>query len=193
MIEIKEMANSEIYHESLMQVGQVVYSQYYSKVYKLCYWKLRSVDEAEDIASEVFHRVIAKKKMLNFKGESSFWSWLRVITANCCSAYLMKKQRERSFISYYPELSPIHEKSYVTTSATPEEEAIVDQMHRYYIKAVETLEDKYKKPILLVYREGLSYKQASKVLNIKTGTLGVRLLRARSALESKIQEMIQYN
>src|SRR5262245_46639781 len=57
-----------------------IYKKYHRRVYSQCLRMTRSVQEAEDLAQEVFIQVF--RKLYTFRGESSFSTWLHRLTVN---------------------------------------------------------------------------------------------------------------
>lgn len=58
-----------------------LHKRYYTRVYRLALFRTRSVQDAEDIASETFVRAVAHLGSFRFSGESLF-PWLSRIAAN---------------------------------------------------------------------------------------------------------------
>src|SRR4029077_11025903 len=62
------------------------------KVFGLIYQVVRSANEVEDIAQEVFTKLFFS--LPQFRLEASFEAWLYRITVNQCCDYLRKRKRE---------------------------------------------------------------------------------------------------
>jgi RNA polymerase sigma factor (sigma-70 family) len=54
------------------------------------------------------------------------------------------------------------------------------------LREIERLPDKYRRPVVLCHLEGLTHEEAARQLRWPMGTLGVRLMRARDRLRSRL-------
>ena len=54
---------------------------------------------------------------------------------------------------------------------------------------LDSLDVKYREPVILYYLEELSYKEMSDILRIPVATVGVRLQRARKQLTARYQDL----
>lgn len=63
------------------QAFALLHRRYFARVYRLALYRCRSVQDAEDIASETFLRAIAHLPAFRFQGESLF-PWLSRIASN---------------------------------------------------------------------------------------------------------------
>ena len=59
-----------------------IYQHFYPRVYAYVAYRVGRADDAEDIVSEVFMRVIAKLNQFEYRGEGSFSAWLFRIASN---------------------------------------------------------------------------------------------------------------
>lgn len=65
----------------------------------------------------------------------------------------------------------------------------LDEAKKQLHDALDTLDEPYRKPLELVDIEGLSYEEASEILEIPVNTVRSRLSRARAALKLKIERL----
>ena len=80
-----------------------------------------------------------------------------------------------------------------TTSAINiEEDLLQTEKERDLLEEVMGLKEKYREVILLYYYQEMAIKDIAEVLNIKEGSVGVRLQRAREQLGGKLQEVSEY-
>ena len=56
-------------------------------------------------------------------------------------------------------------------------------------KGLDELSDNYKEILILFYLEELSYKEIADILRIPTGTVGIRLKRAKEALKKAYKKL----
>ncbi|WP_282091761.1 sigma-70 family RNA polymerase sigma factor [Epibacterium ulvae] len=131
----------------------------------------RDKDEADDLLQATLERALAKKHMLRKPG--SLRSWLFRIMYN---AHINTRQKAsaREVPMDFLEDSPL----VVSVIANQEQQMEVNDI----LAALYQLPIEQRAAISLTAIEGLSYREASKVLKIPQGTLMSRLFRGRQAL-----------
>ena len=149
--------------------------RYYRAVYGLAFKYCRIKEDAEDITQEVF--IILARKLNSFRHRSSFKTWLFRITINAATDFLRKRNRSRSY-----EKPITNEES--TGNPVPSPEEVLE--YRFIYEEIDKLPDKQKTALILVLSEGLSHKEASKVLNCSETTISWRIHRARKSLDKLI-------
>ena len=149
--------------------------RYYRAVYGLAFKYCRIKEDAEDITQEVF--IILARKLNSFRHRSSFKTWLFRITINASTDFLRKRSRNRSFET------PITNWESTGNPVPSPEEAMES---RLIYKEIDKLPEKQKAALILVLSEGLSHKEASKVLNCSETTISWRIHRARKSLDKFI-------
>jgi RNA polymerase sigma-70 factor (ECF subfamily) len=157
-------------------------SIYEEMIYRFCYRKLQVKEAAEDAAKEAF--VKAFEKIRTLKDDAKFKPWLFTIARNLCIDEL---KRGNTFVDLPEDDTPY---AIPNGKANPEraleekqkmraEEMVMDQVGK--------LSEKYKDVLFLVHYEGVSYEEASHVLNVPIGTVRSRLARGLDALRSRLQ------
>lgn len=130
---------------------------------------------AEDFAQDAFVEIIIHKERYNFKGR--FKTYLYTIGRNKAVDYIRKNSR-LLFVDDFKE--QIDEESELESKIIKKEEK------QELYKAIKELKKDYKEAIILVDFEGLSYKEAAKVLKKSVPQLKVLLHRARKSLADKL-------
>ncbi|SCG82579.1 RNA polymerase sigma-H factor Sigma-30 [Proteiniborus sp. DW1] len=152
------------------------------KVLKLAYYYVRDRYQAEDIAQEVFCKVY--EGLDNFRGESSYYTWIYRITVNKCRDYLTSSSFKRLFFwDNIKKLDSIKRQNYTTRLFEEIEGGEI-------FKKVMDLPTKYRIVIVLYYLEGLNTKEIAQVLNLKESTVRTRLCRARDKLKEILAEEV---
>lgn len=64
---------------------------YEKKIYNLCYYMLKNMEDAKDASQEVSLKIY--KSIQKFKGESKFSTWVYRITYNTCMDYIKKEKK----------------------------------------------------------------------------------------------------
>ena len=147
---------------------------------KLIYYigsTLCAYGEAEDIASEVFLRLLIKKP--RFDREEQLCAWLYKTARNCLLDQLRKKSRE------LPE------------EALPESggdaevlDAILEDERRAALhRALGKLSGIHREVLTLIYFGGLSYGQTATVLKKSEAQIKSLAFRARNSLKDELERM----
>jgi len=136
--------------------------------------------EAENLAQETFIKAYLKYGSL--KEEKKFKSWLFSIARNAVIDFFRKnKNREIAFSREMVE-------NYLETSlADFHSQVETDEISKELEKCIDKLSSQDKTLIKLLYFEGFSYKEISKILKINQNTLKSRLHRARTVLLETIR------
>lgn len=148
---------------------------YYSMVYSVAYRWCGVRPDAEDIAQEVFVKLAVKLKQ--FRRKSAFKTWLYRITVNTAKDFsrsaVVRQTRETAFAA---EIG-------VQNAAAAPEIRDAAELHR----ALARLPEKQKAAVVLVFGEGLSHKEAGRVLQCPEATVSWRLFQARKRLKKMLQ------
>jgi RNA polymerase sigma-70 factor (ECF subfamily) len=134
--------------------------------------------EAEDIAEDVFLKLIMKKPKYN--GKASFKTWLYTIAGNLARDYWRKNSRHGKVplesLSEFSDDEIELERMYLK-----DEQKI--QLHR----SIKKLSSEYQQILWLVYFEGMSNKEASKIVGKSVHTTGNLVYKARKALKIQLE------
>jgi RNA polymerase sigma-70 factor (ECF subfamily) len=137
--------------------------------------------DTEDVTQEAFLK--AYRKLGNFDGRSSFYTWLFRIAANTAMDW-RKKERHRRHAPL-PE-GEEGEDRVPSSEAGPETAATRRELAARIDAAIEALPEKYHEILVLREIEGLSYEEISAQLGMSKGTVESRLFRARERLREKL-------
>ena len=134
--------------------------------------------EAEDIAEDVFLKLMIKKP--NYNGKASFKTWLYTIAGNLSKDYLRKNTRNgKVALDSIAELSD--DEVELEQMYLKEEQNI--QLHR----SMKKLPPEYQRILWLVYFENMSNKEASKIVGKSVHTTGNLVYKARKALKIQLE------
>lgn len=147
---------------------------HYNMIYRVAYRFLGVQADAEDIAQEVCAAL--PTKLMSFKGESSFSTWLYRVVVNACRDMHKKTSSHRGLDKTYMEL----EKSLTAES----QEAARKSAWLY--RTLATLDPTLKETALLVISEELSHAEAAEVLGCAESTISWRMHEVRKSLKQKL-------
>lgn len=162
--------NSECYRE--------IVSRYQTKVFSVAFKVARNQKDAEDIAQDVFLKVY--HSLHQFKGDSSFSTWIYRVTMN--KALDWKRKQERSVSR---EIGTADEQL-TDRMETPEQQLLKQFDHDLVKQSIKLLPEKYQIVLELYYFEECSYKDISERLDIAVKTVETRLYRAKGLVREHL-------
>lgn len=156
-------------------------SRYQNYVFTLTLRMIKSREDAEEVAQDVF--IKAYKYLPNFRGESKFSTWLYTIVNNTCITHLRKKKPD----NYSLDDEYVFEKADTIDPGARAD--VVEQKSRQAMvnKAISLLSTDDAQIITLFYRAEQSLEETAKVLGIEINAAKVRLHRARTRLKQKME------
>jgi RNA polymerase sigma-70 factor (ECF subfamily) len=154
---------------------------YQNDVYRLAFSILDNPDEAEDGTQETF--LVALRALDSFRGDAAFKTWLFSITINVCRSRLRHGKKRLRVQQILQSLFHLHSKD-----EHPENIAMQNEADAELWRAVSTLDDKHRIPLVLRYYHDLPVADIASVLNIPPGTVHSRLNHAREKLRTLLKE-----
>lgn len=160
-------------------------SQYERTVFNIAYRLTGNREDASDVAQEAFIR--AYSSLTEFRGDSSFQTWLIRITRNACLDELRKRKRQRMTSLDEPiaveDGEMDRQLAIADTADNPEEALERVEVQRAVQESINQLDEEYRIVVVMRDIQGYSYNEIADSLGINLGTVKSRLNRARSALK----------
>ncbi len=161
---------------------------YEKKVYNLAYRMLGNMEDARDITQDAFIKVYSS--LSNFRGDSSFSTWLFKIVSNMCLDELRRRGR-RSFVSLD---EPLQQEDGEMPRQMPDlkmdlEKEVEDRYIQAMVhRAILSLTADHRMVIALRDLQGFSYEEIAEMMDCSLGTVKSRINRARLALRRQMEE-----
>lgn len=130
---------------------------------------------AEEVAQDTFLR--AFRALEGFRGDAQVRSWLYRIATNLAKNAVTRRRE-------FPTDEHLDQPVYISPSARLESHAMAADLRR----AIEQLPDKLREPLVLREYQELSYEQIAEQMGLPLNTVRTRILRARRALRSEMEE-----
>ncbi|MHB9146415.1 MAG: sigma-70 family RNA polymerase sigma factor [Symbiobacteriia bacterium] len=163
---------------------------YERKVYNLAYRLTGSPDDAADVAQEALLKVYTS--LPEFRGDSSFSTWLYRVVSNTCLDELRRRKRQRA-VSLDQPLTLVDgedlSRQWADDSDGPEEILTRKEQRALVQQAITLLDEEHRVIIVMRDIQGLSYQEVADSLGLSLGTVKSRLNRARAALQKKFSEL----
>lgn len=171
------------------QIFSRLIDNYKNMVYNLAYRMSNNPHEAEDISQEAFLR--AYQSLARFNPSYKFSTWLYQITLN-----IIRDKFKRKEIDYVSLDTPVEtddsEFYHQPADSTNNPEQIVTRQEdvQEIQQAIYSLPLKYREVIVLRHLQDLSYIEISNILKLPSGTVKIRLYRAREQLRKILSDSI---
>jgi RNA polymerase sigma-70 factor, ECF subfamily len=161
--------------------------KYQGKVLGVARRYARHPQRAEDLAQETLVR--AYQGLQQFRGESSFYTWLYRITVTAAGSEIASRQRDRGEFSLEGPLgNGMEENSGCLPDAnTPELTAVADEIRKTVHTALASLPAEQRRAIDLREIEGLSYEEIALATDTPLGTVRSRIFRARETIDEHLR------
>lgn len=170
---------------------ELLISSYDKRAYNIAYRIMGNEEDAKDMAQEAMLRVFRALK--DFKGQSSFSTWLYRIVTNVCLDELRRRKNDKyvSLDSTIQTDSGELHAELCSDKETPE--SVYEQVEQREIikRAIRELNEEYRSVIVLRDVQGFSYEEISKMLDCSLGTVKSRINRARTMLRERLKSSME--
>ena len=164
--------------------------RYRNQITNYIYRMIGDYDGAVDLAQETFVRIF--RALARYQTDYAFSTYIYRIATNLAISELRKRKRRRlvSLTGFFQA----REEEAVARELDPEDArplqdaALVEAERRAALeRAISTLPEKYRAPLILRDVEGRSYDEIAGILETNVGTVKSRISRARSFLRDKLK------
>lgn len=163
------------------QAIEALVNDHQARVFRLCVSILDDADDAQDAVQESF--IAALKALPGYRGDASFHTWLFSIAINTCRAQLRQRKRRSNLQDNL--MDPAVRES--EGKLSPERRVMEAQHTEAIWRAINTLDEKHRLPIVLRYYHNLSTQEIADTLGINVGTVHSRLSNARTRLTGELK------
>lgn len=166
--------------------------RYERRIYSLALHYCRSTHDAEDLSQEAWLK--AYRSIQSFRGESSFYTWMRQITINTFLNYkrrasALDKEMITKDAGAVEELSDFETGRRVSVEESLNNKILVEKV----MQALGELTSQQRLIFLLKHREGMTYDEIAKSLGCSAGTVKKSLFRAVLKLRERLGVNIEAN
>ncbi len=174
------LSKEEFHSKQREDILRELIDLYAESIKMLAFTYVQNWSTAEDITQDVF--IKCYEKMEDFRGDSTYKTWLYKITRNKCIDYL-KSKWYRSFIP----TDFMREKIEKTEELSMEEQVINKFEDIELSKKVLALPTKYREIIIMFYFEELKMKEIQTLTNLNVDTIKTRLRRGKQMLQKNVE------
>ncbi|MFK7741873.1 MAG: RNA polymerase sigma factor [Planctomycetota bacterium] len=142
---------------------------------------------AQDVTQEVFEKVLLKNDL--YRPGTNFRAWMFEVARNQALTMLRSRSRLPRPISTLQKPQDEGGDFLDNVPARAERNELVEQeFMTAFQQAVDELPEHYRVVFELCVRKGRPYQQAGEELGLPTGTVAIRIMRARKRLFSTLQK-----
>ena len=157
-------------------------SRYQGYVFTLVLRMIKSREDAEEVAQDVF--VKAYRSLADFRGESKFSTWLYTIANTTSITFLRKKKLDVHSLDNEKVFEVADSKDSGLRANLVEQKSRVNMVN----EAIAMLSPDDAEIITLFYKAEQNLEEISRILRLETNTAKVRLHRARTRLKEKMEK-----
>lgn len=158
--------------------------EHQAAVFRLALSILDDSAEADEATQDAF--ITALRMLKSYQGDSTFTTWLYRIAINICLTRLRKRRSKERIFHALQSIFRLGD----ANATHPEEIAIQRETNSAVWKAVSTLNEKHRLPIILYYYDNLPVSEIAIVLNLRVGTVLSRLYTGRERLRVILRDTI---
>ena len=172
--------------------------RYQQKVFRVAYQMCYADEEAaKDRVQEAFLRVFRNIKQ--FKGNSSFYTWLyRIVVNTCIDAQRRRKRRRQTFLPWRLGKTA-NEESNTSLEDYPDSKENSDPLTRLtgqqleidVKKALKSLSEKQRVAFQLKVFQEMSISEIAEIMNLAEGTVKTHLFRATQFIQNQLRQWVE--
>lgn len=164
-----------ILNEGRKDLLEIIYDRYVGKVY----YKAAALVSDKELGKDLTHDIMVKVllNLSKFSGKSSFGLWVNSVAYNFCMDYLRKQKRQKT--------NNVEGDYFATVESDNSEleykvlkEMRLNQLDELFTK----LQPEEKMVMIMRYKDGMSIRNIAQALDMKEGTIKMRLKRSRDRL-----------
>src|SRR4030095_13637455 len=163
-------------------------SRYRNQITSYIYRMINDYDGAVDLAQETFVRVYRAAD--RYQQSHAFSTYIYRIATNLAISELRKRKRRRliSLTGFFQSNDGTEPREFNPPDERPlQDHEMVDAERRNAVqRAISTLPEKYRAPLILRDVDGRSYDEIARILETSEGTVKSRISRARGFLREKM-------
>lgn len=163
--------------------------RYRNQITSYIYRMTNDYDGAVDLAQETFVRLY--RAVDRYQTSHAFSTYIYRIATNLAISELRKRKRRRlvSLTGFFQSTDGAEPTEFDPADERPLQDLeLVDAERRHAVqRAISTLPEKYRAPLILRDVEGRSYEEIARILQTSEGTVKSRISRARDFLREKMR------
>ncbi|MDW8345218.1 MAG: sigma-70 family RNA polymerase sigma factor [Verrucomicrobiae bacterium] len=168
----------------------VLVDRYKERLYALAYHMTGNHEDANDLVQEAF--IKAYRSLKNFRGNSSFYTWIYRITVNFTLNHLKRRGRHVHFSLDDVDTAIETDPQFVElmSHVTPRREVGLNELQRRLNEALQKLSEKHRMVVIMHDIQGMTHADIAKATGTSEGTVRSRLFYARQQLQGLLSDLV---
>ena len=169
------------------ETSAALFSGYHDRIHRYILGMVRNAGEAEDLTQETFLRAYRRRDSL--RDPAAVLPWLYSIATHVCLDRLRQRARQA------PTRSGLDPEEVSVPDRAPSAELLVEQedMSTCVQAYVGGLSDGYRAVLLMHDVQGLTAREIAELLGDSTGSVKIRLHRARKQLQAALESGCEFS
>jgi RNA polymerase sigma factor (sigma-70 family) len=162
--------------------------KYTTRLYGLVYNMTSNHEDTNDLLQDIFSK--AYRSIRNFRGNSSFYTWIHSISVNMTINFLKKRNRRRHPSLNDPDSSIENDPDFIeaTSKNDPTREISLHELQKKLNAAMQKLSHDHRTVVTMFDIQGMPHAEIAKVLSVSEGTVRSRLFYAHRQLQNLLHE-----
>ena len=161
-----------------------LYREFAGPIFRFCRRSLHTKEDAEDAVQDAL--LSAFKHLHQFKATAKMTTWLTTIVTNSALTQLRKRSRHPHVSlneQSNEELDHSLSDKLADARPSPEDECASSESHGFLMQFLSELSPSLQQAIQLRYMDGLTIREAARLLEVPVPTMKARLWRARAQVK----------
>lgn len=140
---------------------------------------VKNEEDAEELMMDTFAKLAVDKPDFEIRKNGSFKSWLYAIARNNALMHIRRHKMEAV---------PLEEET-ISDADTPESALLKDEQNKTLYKALSSLKPDYRRALMLLYIEGLTYEEIAKAMGLRVRQVYNLIERGKKSLKKTLEGM----
>ena len=162
--------------------------KYSPRLYGLIYHMTSNHEDTNDLLQDVFSK--AYRSICNFRGNSSFYTWMHSIAVNMTINFLKKRNRRQHPSLNDPDSNIENDPDFIaaTSNGDPTREVSIHELQKKLNAAMQRLSHDHRIVVTMFDIQGMPHADIAKILKVSEGTVRSRLFYAHRQLQNSLHE-----
>jgi RNA polymerase sigma factor (sigma-70 family) len=158
------------------------------RIYGLVYHMTSNHEDTNDLLQDIFSE--AYRSISNFRGKSSFYTWMHSIAVNMTINFLKKRNRRQHPSLNDPDSHIENDPDFIaaTSNGGPGREVSIHELQKKLNEAMLRLSEEHRLVVTMFDIQGIPHAEIAKILKVSEGTVRSRLFYAHRQLQNMLHE-----
>ncbi len=164
------------------------FKEHFHKIRFIAYTFLKEMEDAENVAQDVFISLWEKRKRVDF--EKGVYHWLVTITRNKCLNILKSNKVQQKYLerNYNYAVDLMKDLTYSSTEFL----LLNNEADKLLASSLNKMSDSIRETFLLCRFNGKKYEEAAKIQNVSIKTIEYRIMVALRILRKELGEYLVF-